>query len=114
MRFTRVNEPSYSNEVDPTQDEDDDARADDDAPERQTEFLLSTGRLVEISHHVDTQDDHGQSETDEAMTGAEERPIAREVRTEEGELGCDEEHWKESQSWTKIFATQLTHCWSRL
>lgn len=55
------------NEVDPAHDEDDDTRSDNDAPEGKAERFLVGSFFVEIAEHVDTQDEHGEGEGDEAM-----------------------------------------------
>jgi hypothetical protein len=45
-------------QVHPTQDEDEDARCDDQAPEGKTERLLTGDLLVEVAEHVDSKYDH--------------------------------------------------------
>lgn len=45
---------TYSDKIDPSQDEDDNTGANNDAPERQSKLLLSARRLVEVAHHIDT------------------------------------------------------------
>lgn len=65
--FHAVAEDVGRNEVDPAHDEDDDAGGNDNAPEGKAERLLVGSFLVEIAQHVDAQDEHGESERDEAV-----------------------------------------------
>lgn len=87
---------AYRNEVEPAEDKDNDARSDHDTPERQTKLFLSTGWFVEISHHVDAEYDHSQSERHKTMTRTQQWPVALKVRSEKGELGSDKKHWRMS------------------
>ena len=62
-----VAEDIGSDKIDPAHDEDDDATGDDDSPEGKAERLLVGGFLIEVAEHVDAQDKHGESESDEAV-----------------------------------------------
>lgn len=76
-------EDAYRYQIDPTQDKDDDARSNQDSPHRQAERLLAGRLLVEIAEHIDTQDQHHESERDETMDWTEQRPVAGVVVAEE-------------------------------
>lgn len=55
-------------QVHPAQDEDEDARCDDQAPESETERLLAGDLLVEVAEHVDSQYDHCKSQSNEPVS----------------------------------------------
>ena len=78
---------TYSNNVPDTENENDDAGRDDDLPTRKTEGLLASGLFVQITKDRDTDNDHENTEGDEAGGFAEKRPVAGEVATEERQLG---------------------------
>lgn len=52
---------TYCDQIQPAQDEDENSRCDDHAPEFQTERLLTGSLLVEVTEHVDAEDDHCES-----------------------------------------------------
>lgn len=79
-------------QVDPAHDEDDYSRGNDNLPECQAERLLIGLRLVKVAEHIDAQDYHGERKSDEAVTGAEQRPVAREPTSKERQLRNQEEH----------------------
>jgi len=83
---------TYCHQIHPTQDKDDDARADDNTPECHAERFLASSVLVEVAEHVDTDNDHRARKTDESMGMAEKRPVAGEVAAEDRELRSQEEH----------------------
>lgn len=56
-----VNGGTYCDQIQPAQDEDEDARRDDYAPELQAERLLTGSFFVEVAKHVDAEDDHCES-----------------------------------------------------
>ena len=58
---------TYGDHIHEAKDEDDDARANHNAPERKSQGLLTCSGLVQIAEHVDAQDDHREPEGDEAV-----------------------------------------------
>lgn len=64
-----VAEPVAREDVDSTQDADDDAGRDDDAPEWGAEGVFGGGGLVEVTEDRDANDDHEDAERDEAGAG---------------------------------------------
>jgi len=70
---------TYSNQVDPTEDEDDDARGNHDAPEGQAQRFLAGRWLIQVAEHVDAKHDHGHRKRDEAVQRTKQRPVASEV-----------------------------------
>lgn len=100
--FYAVAEDVRSNEVDPAEDEDDDARANDDTPKGQAKGFLAGGGFVEVAEHIHTEHDHGESESDKAVCWAKEWPVASEVGSKEGELRCEEEHFRDSLVLTSV------------
>lgn len=88
-----VAEDVAGNQVHPAHDKDDDAAADHDTPERETKrFLVGVG-FVQVAEHIDSEDDHGESESNEAVRWAEEWPVAGKVCAEEREFRGEEEHY---------------------
>ena len=83
---------TYSEDVDDTQDYHYDARRDDDAPEGESERLLTRCGLVEVSEYAHADDYHEESEGNETGRDAQERPIASKVAAEKREFGDDEKH----------------------
>ena len=78
-----ISEDVAGDQVHPAHDKDDDAATDDDTPEGETEGLLVGVGFVQVAEHINAEDDHGESECNEAVGRAEEWPIAGEVGAEE-------------------------------
>jgi hypothetical protein len=81
-------------QVHPAKDEYEDARCDDQAPEGKTERLLTGDLLVEVAEHIDSQYDHGESQSDESVSWTEQRPITCEEAAEEREFRRKQEHYE--------------------
>ena len=90
--FAAVTEDIAGDQVDPAKDEDKDARRNDDPPKGHAERFLACCGLVEITKHVYAKDEHREREEDEAVSLAEEGPVALIVSAEETEFGGGEEH----------------------
>ena len=63
------------NDIPDAENEDDNTGRDDDLPARKSERLLAGGLLVQITKDRDTDDDHEDTEGDEAGGFAEQGPI---------------------------------------
>ena len=87
-----VAEEVADEDVDEAKNAGDDARGDDNLPERHAEGLLGGRRFIEVTKNRDTDDDHKDAKSHEARGWAEERPVAGEVGFEERELRNDEEY----------------------
>ena len=74
-RFSVFERTTHGNQIDEAEDEDDDARADHDAPKRHSERFLACSGFVEVAEHVDTQHNHGQPKSDEAVDWTEQWPV---------------------------------------
>ena len=83
---------TYSHDIEETNDNGENAGSHEETPEWHTQRLLARGLLVHVAEHVETEHHHRASQTDEAMAGAEQGPIASEVAAEERALGNNEEH----------------------
>lgn len=70
-------------QVHPAQDEDENTRCDYQTPERKAERLLTGDFFVEIAEHVDPQNDHCKSQSDESVSRTKQGPVAREEAAEE-------------------------------
>ena len=81
-------------QVHPAQDEYEDARCDDQAPEGKAERLLAGDFFVEVAEHVDSQNDHCQSQSNESVSWTEQRPVACEEAAEEREFRRKQEHYE--------------------
>ncbi len=90
----RRGKETYGEQVDEAKEENNDSRANDQAPEWQTERLGARGLFVEISENVIPQNDHAEAEEVEAVAWAEERPVPGEVGLEDGTLGDEKEHYR--------------------
>ena len=73
---------TYCNQIHEAKDKDDDAACDDDTPERHAQRLLARRCLVEVAEHVNAKHEHGECKRDEAVSWAQQRPIASEIRAE--------------------------------
>lgn len=85
-------EITYGKDVDDAHDHHYDARRDDDAPEGESERLLTRCFLVQVSENAHADNYHERSEGNEAGRDAQERPIASIVSAEKREFGDDEKH----------------------
>jgi hypothetical protein len=81
--LTAVAKDVAGDKVDPAHDEDDDASRDDHTPESKTERFLADSFLVEVAEHVDTEHYHCKSQSDEAVSWAEQWPVASVKAAEE-------------------------------
>lgn len=81
--LTAVAEDIAGNQVDPAHDEDDDTSGDHHTPESKTKRLSADSFLVEITEHVDTENDHCKCQSDKAVSWTEQWPVARIEGTEE-------------------------------
>jgi hypothetical protein len=82
---------TYSNDIGKGHDRNQDSRCNDHLPVRQTNVLRLCGRFVQISKHSNANDQHGKTETAEAVSTGEHWPIAFEVAWEERKLRHNEE-----------------------
>lgn len=64
-----VTEEVGGNDVDKSQDEYDDTGGDDDAPVTETQRFLASCFLVKVAENGDAEDDHDDSQSDEAGGG---------------------------------------------
>jgi hypothetical protein len=83
---------AYHQDVKKSKDKDKNTRRNHNAPESQTKRFLTGCLFVEVSEDVDAQYDHTQSQENEAVFLAKQRPVAREVSPEDWQLGDDQEH----------------------
>lgn len=83
---------TYRQDIDPAHGEHDDARANDDPPERKTKGLLACGLFVQIPKYVDAENDHGKPQEIEAVGIAQDWPIGLIPAFKYGAFGNNEKH----------------------
>lgn len=82
---------AYGNDVDESHDRGQDTRGNDKTPEGKTQVLNAGCIFVEMTQDVETENNHWESERDEARLCAEQGPIFDKVGLEEVEFGDNEE-----------------------
>jgi hypothetical protein len=61
---------TYSNKVEEANDNAQDARGDEQAPEWHTQGLLASGLFVHVAEHVETNGHHSTAQGNETVSGA--------------------------------------------
>lgn len=70
-----VAEDEAGDDVEEANDNGQDTRSDEQAPERQSERLLARGLLVHVTEHVESNHHHCATQRDETMRRTQERPV---------------------------------------
>jgi len=83
---------TYRQDIDPAHGEHDDARTNDNPPERKTKGFLACGLFVQIPKYVDAENDHGKPQEIEAVGIAQDWPIGLIPAFEDGAFGNNEKH----------------------
>lgn len=86
-----IPENNGRDDVEETKGDCQNARGENETPERKANSLDRVGGHRDSPENVATHDDHGDSQPAEAMLGRKGRPVAHEVGAEDVELGDDEE-----------------------
>lgn len=86
-----VAEDEAGNDVEETNDNAQDTRSDEQAPEWHAQGLLACGFLVHVSEHVESDGHHGAAQRDETMRRTQQRPVAGKEVAEKRAFRDDEE-----------------------
>jgi len=74
---------TYSYKVEEANDDTQDAGGNEQAPERHTQGLLTSGLLIHVAEQVESNGHHSTTQGNEAVSGAQKRPVASEKVAEE-------------------------------